>query len=269
MSQVLNALQRSEQEHYTQASTSSYAPVQALATAPRFSWPLASFALLLPSLCSIAYFGAQYVQDYRVHSSLQSQQEVEVVQQIERIDVTYTLSQVAPLQALVSVPKKPAVAHHQSDSYSLLPETESNIPPVTSPSGAEVIADDPLVNLDLSQLSPEIAQRLQSVMSQPSTTNEPTSNTSTQIATTPSQQRVIALAHNSNDYYGRLPAMNFQTHVYSRAEDKRWVKINDVEYMQGDELNGGVVLESIEPQSCVIRFEGERLRIPALYDWKG
>jgi general secretion pathway protein B len=77
------------------------------------------------------------------------------------------------------------------------------------------------------------------------------------------------LAQNSNDYYGRLPAMNFQTHVYSRAEDKRWVKINDVEYMQGDELNGGVVLESIEPQSCVIRFEGERLRIPALYDWKG
>ncbi|QIA62486.1 GspB domain-containing protein [Vibrio astriarenae] len=277
MSQVLSALKRSEQAHQTQAQPQFYASAQSSQVTSTFSWSTAMFALCVPTLCSVAYFGAQYYKDYLSQSDWQP----EVIQQVERVEASYTLTQVTPLQPLVAVPKKHMVAQANTESYSLLPSNdpvtktfesrtlETKAPETKTP---EIVAerpkanvnqaqqDDPLSNLDFSQLSPEIARRLQAAMSNQEESKQPISS---------STSEVVRFEQNSNQYQGRLPAMNFQTHVYARAEDKRWVKINDVEYMQGDVLGSGAVLETIEPQACIIAFEGERLRIPALYDWKG
>ncbi|MDR9829497.1 general secretion pathway protein GspB [Vibrio sp. FNV 38] len=260
MSQVLNALQRSEQEHYNQVVNSQRASTLVGAVEKDFSWPVAVFFFILPSLCAVSYFSAQYYQRYVSEMS----QPIEKVQRIDAIAVDHQLNSVVSNVDLVNVPKKRAVmdAASVSDSYTLLPEAqrgESSEPKFDS----DMTEIDPLSHLDLSQFSPEIAQRVKAAMSTPS------SITSEVRSTTAASSALVAFEQNSLQYQGRLPAMNFQTHVYSSREDKRWVKINDVEYVQGDELSSGVILESIEPQACVLFFDGERLRIPALYDWQG
>jgi len=63
--------------------------------------------------------------------------------------------------------------------------------------------------------------------------------------------------------------MNFQTHVYSSDFKKRWVKINNIEYSEGDWIDNETRLEKIEQQTCLIRFKQSLIEVPALYDWKG
>jgi general secretion pathway protein B len=63
--------------------------------------------------------------------------------------------------------------------------------------------------------------------------------------------------------------MNFETHVYSSNPNKRWVKVNGNEFIEGDWITERVRLVKIEQQSCQISFNGETIQVPALYDWKG
>ena len=57
--------------------------------------------------------------------------------------------------------------------------------------------------------------------------------------------------------------------MYSSDANRRWVKINNVEYHQGDVVDGQVTLKEIQPQAVIVEFQGEQIRIPALYEWKG
>nr|WP_226975429.1 general secretion pathway protein GspB [Vibrio navarrensis] len=68
---------------------------------------------------------------------------------------------------------------------------------------------------------------------------------------------------------GRLPALNLQSHIYSNDSQRRWLKINGAEYRQGDWIEQQVKLVEILPQSVVVEFDGEKIAIPALYEWKG
>lgn len=115
-----------------------------------------------------------------------------------------------------------------------------------------------LSDLDLTQLSPELALRVQSLMDGQSEA-EPND--------VPSD--LIKLTHNSNDYIGRMPAMNFQTHVYSSRLNKRWVKVNNQEFVEGEMVTPSVELVTILPQVVVVRFNQQLIEIPALYDWQG
>ncbi len=47
------------------------------------------------------------------------------------------------------------------------------------------------------------------------------------------------------------------------------MKINNVEYHQGDVVDDQVTLREIQPQAVIVEFQGEQIRIPALYEWKG
>ncbi|WP_336933594.1 general secretion pathway protein GspB [Vibrio cholerae] len=134
-------------------------------------------------------------------------------------------------------------------------------PPATiQASGQQSASDQALGDLDLTQLSPELALRVQAIMrdqsSEPATPSTPTS-------------AAVPLTQHSDRYQGQLPALNFQMHAFSSNEQKRWIKVNGVEYREGDMLTPEVKLESIRPQSSVIIFGGEEIEIPALYDWKG
>ncbi|HDI3210641.1 TPA: general secretion pathway protein GspB [Vibrio cholerae] len=134
-------------------------------------------------------------------------------------------------------------------------------PPATiQASGQQSASNQALGDLDLTQLSPELALRVQAIMrdqsSEPATPSTPTS-------------AAVPLTQHSDRYQGLLPALNFQMHAFSSNEQKRWIKVNGVEYREGDMLTPEVKLESIKPQSSVIIFGGEEIEIPALYDWKG
>ncbi|HGE6088643.1 TPA: general secretion pathway protein GspB [Vibrio cholerae] len=134
-------------------------------------------------------------------------------------------------------------------------------PPATiQASGQQSESNQALGDLDLTQLSPELALRVQAIMrdqsSEPAPPSTPTS-------------AAVSLTQHSDRYQGQLPALNFQMHAFSSNEQKRWIKVNGVEYREGDMLTPEVKLESIKPQSSVIIFGGEEIEIPALYDWKG
>ncbi|GHY09609.1 general secretion pathway protein B, putative [Vibrio cholerae] len=134
-------------------------------------------------------------------------------------------------------------------------------PPATiQASGQQSASNQALGDLDLTQLSPELALRVQAIMRdqsrEPATPSTPTS-------------AAVSLTQHSDRYQGQLPALNFQMHAFSSNEQKRWIKVNGVEYREGDMLTPEVKLESIKPQSSVIIFGGEEIEIPALYDWKG
>ncbi|MDG2933243.1 general secretion pathway protein GspB, partial [Vibrio parahaemolyticus] len=114
-----------------------------------------------------------------------------------------------------------------------------------------------LDDLDLSSLSPDLARKVENALSRDD------DNSSSQTA------RVNDLERNAHQWQGRLPALNLQTHMYASDENRRWVKINNVEYHQGDVVDDQVTLREIQPQAVIVEFQGEKIRIPALYEWKG
>lgn len=113
-----------------------------------------------------------------------------------------------------------------------------------------------LDDLDLSSLSPDLALKVENVLAN---TEQP-SNANVQVND---------LERNAQQWHGRLPALNLQTHMYASDTKRRWVKINNVEYHQGDVVDGQVTLKEIQPQAVIVEFQGEQIRIPALYEWKG
>ncbi|MDA9556342.1 general secretion pathway protein GspB [Vibrio sp.] len=116
-----------------------------------------------------------------------------------------------------------------------------------------------LEDLDLSGLSPELAGKINDAMSQSNHQSVPKGT----------YEDVIALESSGQRFDGVLPAMDFQIHIYSDEESKRWVKVNDHEYVEGDIISDQVTLLRIEPQACVLDVSGVLVRIPALYTWFG
>ncbi len=185
---------------------------------------------------------------------------------VERVEI---LEKPAPLMelsypdsgALLSTLREPLVVPEIDNNVAFAAETIDTEPAKTV-SMDEHTEDELLEGIDLSDLSPEIAQRLQAAMSEGATSADVASIESANDAA----QEFASVAAN---WHGKLPALNFQTHVYSSNSNKRWVKVNNTEYKEGDWLTSGVQLKAIEPQACVIEVAGEKLRVPALYDWQG
>lgn len=118
--------------------------------------------------------------------------------------------------------------------------------------------------LDLSGLSPELAARFESILSTP---EEEYIDSNKDAHTT--KPGIIALVHNGKQFAGRLPAMNFQTHNYTSNPSQRWVKVNGKEVNMGGSITQGIILLDINPRHVMIEFEGQKIEIPALYEWKG
>ncbi|BCN23168.1 general secretion pathway protein GspB [Vibrio alfacsensis] len=114
-----------------------------------------------------------------------------------------------------------------------------------------------LDELDLSSLSPDLALKVENAL--------------TNSAQTPERQltKMDDLERDAQEWHGRLPALNLQTHMYSSDVKRRWVKINNTEYYQGDVVDGQITLKEIQPQAVIVEFQGQQIRIPALYEWKG
>lgn len=266
MANLIEQLSASQQGYQSHHST----PLQyQLSKTPtqRKRWPLNIALLVIPSLATLTWL---------TYSDYQSQRNAWLAVNQGKVDM---VEQSAPLDILpYPVFSALSETHYERDisDTMLMDESLSSLEPVESIEvepqleplshsahnqaleEQDVSEEDLLRGLDLSGLSPDIAQRLQAAMDTPQAE-------STGDEQTPAQ----ALAENITQWSGKLPRLNFQTHVYSSNETKRWVKINGVEYQQGDQISKDVALIAIEPQACVIDFQGEMIRVPALYDWQG
>lgn len=119
-----------------------------------------------------------------------------------------------------------------------------------------------LDQFDLSQLSPDIAARLQNALG---VQEQDFLDTENEMK---ASSDVISLSQASSLIKDKLPALDFQAHIYASDPSRRWTKVNNVEVVEGDEIAAGVRLEQIQPRYVVISFLGQQLSIPALYEWQ-
>lgn len=130
-------------------------------------------------------------------------------------------------------------------------------------------------NIDMSDVSPDIAARFkQAMQTELQLDPQPRSKV---VLPKPEAQRnpsfdapMVNLVGHEKTYQGRLPKMNFETHMYSSKLTSRWIKVNGSNVHEGEWIVDKVVkLEKILPGSLVVRFDGQNVQIPALYEWAG
>ncbi|UTV27399.1 general secretion pathway protein GspB [Photobacterium atrarenae] len=119
--------------------------------------------------------------------------------------------------------------------------------------------------LDYSELSPQLAAQLKSAIA--ATDEVPKPLPSPPAERTEPVVSAIALGELPASVQSRIPALNFQTHIYSSSANSRWVKVNGREAFEGDEIAPGVILRRIEPRQVVFDFESYLVAMPALSEW--
>ncbi|WP_163923650.1 general secretion pathway protein GspB [Photobacterium sp. Alg240-V54] len=137
-----------------------------------------------------------------------------------------------------------------------------------------------LDNLDLSDLSPDLAAKLKSAI----VATDGTHYQDSDVDRSPAERNASAgevvsvtpaVANNQVTPIGLLPAavqrqlpkMNFNQHIYSSTPAKRWVKVNGHERHQGDMVATGVKLVKIESRDVILAFDGYQFSMPALSEW--
>ncbi|WP_159064863.1 AAA family ATPase [Thaumasiovibrio subtropicus] len=161
------------------------------------------------------------------------------------------------------------------------PETELTSPVLEAPVVAEQVprretetvssgGDNP-IELDLSELSPELAKRVQAALEAGEEAERTTSATSTEDAVvaeeSSTEPSVVPIGQLPLAVQDRLPTLNFQTHIYASTAGARWVKVNDRELFEGDEIAPGLTLEKIAPNHVEMGFENYLFSMPALSEW--
>ncbi|MGF1722144.1 general secretion pathway protein GspB [Vibrio kyushuensis] len=288
MSEILKALKASEQEHQRYDAVSTVTINQSASTAPKASRMIIAMAFTAPVILTVSWLSYDTYQRYQQHqvsSSIVVNAEPEIIEvestflalpYLDKSDLKTTQVRVEP----ASITAMSEVAYVVGDEQNVSqPVTAVAVKPSVDASNlntAEEPVIDNLSQLDLSQFSPELAQRVQSAFSN----SDSSLNVTDQNSNSPSESlqnameanvtgNAIKLSQRGADFVGSLPAMNFQTHVYSSRTDKRWVKINGSEFVEGDRVSSDVTLVAIEQRYCTIEYQGQLIEVPALYDWKG
>ncbi|MGF1752886.1 general secretion pathway protein GspB [Vibrio makurazakiensis] len=176
----------------------------------------------------------------------------------------------APPSLTKSSPEAVQVKSSQPDTPTIQTETASNTLSNQESLIGEASTIEPsgndknlaLKNLDMSEFSPELALTIESIL-QGSNDGEPEPNE------TQTSGGVLDIEKDSGQLQGWLPKLNFQTHMYSSDDRKRWIKVNDQEVSAGEWLKEEVQILSISPQFVTIEYQGLNIRVPALYEWQG
>ncbi|QEO45160.1 general secretion pathway protein GspB [Vibrio tarriae] len=256
MSKVMNALKQSQQKYLQVQPVSRRTYTEQEPTALNPSRWLHLALWLVPGAVTMGFMTNQHYQ--KVQQEVANRQTepttVQVDAPVERL--AYPEFQDLQPTFVESVLDEP----YPEEDVTALADNIVAPPATIQASGQQSASNQALSDLDLTQLSPELALRVQAIM------RDQSSESATSITPT---SAVVQLTQHSDRYQGRLPALNFQMHAFSSNEQKRWIKVNGVEYREGDMLTPEVKLESIKPQSSIILFAGEQIEIPALQDWKG
>ncbi|MCW8330346.1 general secretion pathway protein GspB [Photobacterium sp. SDRW27] len=137
--------------------------------------------------------------------------------------------------------------------------------PIQVSSKPQVEAEWGLEGLDYSELSPQLAEQLKSAIA--ATDSLPLDEPPEQETSPEPVIQAIALGELPASVQNRIPPLDFQTHIYSSTADSRWVKVNGREAFEGDEIAPGVTLRRIEPRQVVFDFESYLVEMPALSEW--
>jgi len=267
MSQMMNALKNSEQGYREHSMSAFNGSTSYVAENERgFRWYHAAL-VIIPGAVTLAVLGYQSVlkQQLKISEALNHSPSVEQVSApFERLDypefgklkTTYidgSENGTVFNERVTAVSGKSSGADKQQNVVSVSDEV------VIKPKKRREAID--LDGVDLSELSPALAMRVQSAMKSDTETDYLNSSASDSSAT--------PLVQNADQFIGKLPEMNFQTHVYASDANKRWVKVNGVEYHEGDKLSQQVELVAINPQTTVVMYQRQLIEIPSLYHWKG
>ncbi|GEM78364.1 general secretion pathway protein GspB [Vibrio superstes] len=187
----------------------------------------------------------------------------EVTRVIEpSLDVAF-LPAKAPI-ALIPLPRIEKQTQVVASSSRPAPQPVMTIDNMPLPEPVRTEGEWSLPELDLSGLSPELASSVASVLENPSSYQVDEINEDEL-----SNVQVVELDKDSERFRGRLPALNLQTHMYASNPKHRWVKVNGSELQEGDSIDGDIKIVEIAPRYIVVEFSGEKIEIPALYDWQG
>lgn len=64
-----------------------------------------------------------------------------------------------------------------------------------------------------------------------------------------------------------LPSMAFSAHMYASNVNERWIRVNGRRVEEGQDIEAGLTLLSIEPQHVVLTYKGQTFSMAALTDW--
>jgi general secretion pathway protein B len=218
-------------------------------------WLLNSALILLPATGLLAYQGYPLVQKWQLDNLKAEQKIVQLALQQQE--------EVAPAPAVLVLPypefgelrayqkqvaDPPARALISTDSETVSDQQA----PASQP---EALLDE----LDLSELSPELSLLVQEALAVEAS-EDTQSSAETHVDKLPEQKR---------KYQGVLPPLDLQMHMYATDSQRRWVKINGHELSEGEWLNNGIQLVQIAQRHIVIRFNGQLIEIPQMYEWRG
>ncbi|MCG7534543.1 general secretion pathway protein GspB [Pseudoalteromonas sp. OOF1S-7] len=63
-----------------------------------------------------------------------------------------------------------------------------------------------------------------------------------------------------------LPRLRYQAHIYATDAEKRWIKLNNRELYEGDNM-GALQLVEITPEQAMFDFDGIEFTLQAMQDW--
>ncbi|WP_153447820.1 general secretion pathway protein GspB [Vibrio algicola] len=287
MSQMMKALQQSEQAHQSQlqpkpdVASYRYVPVQKTAR----KWLMVAL-FVLPCLVVLAWL---LIKPLITPKPIEKALPTAMVQSKPTAELLPfpSVGDLRPLPAKKIKPK-PAVrkvttvASKPKESKSQGRVIKTNQVNASSEQNQAWNVDD----IDMSGVSSDIAERFKQAMeAQEVSDDTPTSiseKSTTQTYKNPKSyaskpqpnptfdKPMVNLVGNEKRYKGRLPKMNFQTHMYSSKSSSRWLKVNGKDMHEGDWIiDDTVQLEKILPGSLVVHFDGQNIQIPALYEWGG
>ncbi len=306
MSQVMKALQRSEQSYQTHSGElySVQRPVVLQRKAVSSGWIL--LCLLLPVCVAL---GLQWYQVQRPAEYLVPATQAVLAAPVAKpvvVDLNYDDeakvarielggSQVSPVQQLPPLPLRllpplpgeyiaPATMVRSTPALTKTvqpqPSAQSKGQAMESVLNGRVIDTEQHVatnrqqkinvdDLDLSGVSPELAAKFKLAfdqhVEQAADMAEPVQQSLVELS-----GKVVSLESEAQRFRGRLPKMDFQTHMYASNEKNRWVKVNGKEVYQGEWIvPNQVKLITMTPRALTVQFQNQLIEIPALYEWRG
>jgi len=281
MSELLKSLAQSEQAYQATQTISSVIPSHPHYITKKRSLVLFAFLVLLPSFLSMAYIG------YDAHQSWEQQREqaritqdqhnvresafTESSVQFIRYPDVRKLKSLSEIKLALHVENKDGIKMQKNTMVGLKIPSKPTIEKMSSIKSAQQVsptsndmADDfQYKSLDLSELSPNLAKKVQNALDGESSHEPKNADDMYDVVET------IKLVNDEYQFKDKLPAMNLQTHMYASDATKSWVKINGQELHEGDWLDASIQLLTITPRTITIGFQGEVIEIPALYEWKG
>lgn len=111
-------------------------------------------------------------------------------------------------------------------------------------------------------LSPELLRRFEQAVAQ--LDSEPQQD----FSSVPVDQPDVPMIHELPAWVlTDLPSMAFSAHMYASTPSERWIRVNGRRVEEGQQIEEGLRLVSIEPQHVILAFKGQTFSISALTDW--